>query len=417
MKHISVPIANTMEFIQTTKISPLIDKCMIKVCYIGENRNDSVIDKEAATILGENLPGSPIVGFYNKEEQDFEEHNKEILITDDKFELIDTTRPYGFVPTNAQVWFEKFTDDGIEHEYLMTEGYLWTSAYPECKRVITQGNNQSMELDKEKTTGIWTTSDNLNKRFFIINDGLIEKLCILGEDYEPCFEGAQIRQSFMLENKEFKMSLFSMIEELKEALNKGGFNQIMDENKVIEEQEVEYKEKPQKEDKEDSTKNQEEEDKKNIPPKKTDNSCNKDNKKEYILEEIQEYIDLKTKYDTLQNNFTVLQQEKEELAKANEELRQFKLTADRKEKQVMINSFYMLSDEDKQDVVKNIDTYSLDDIEAKLAITCVRNKVNFSEDKEDKPLNFSLNLGAVADDDNTVPAWVKAVKQNEQEDY
>lgn len=258
-----------MEFIQTTKISPLIDKCMIKVCYIGENRNGSIIDKEVATTLGENLPGSPIVGFYNKEEQDFEEHNQEISITDDKFELIDTTKPYGFVPTNARVWFEKFTDDGIEHEYLMTEGYLWTSAYPECKRVITQGNNQSMELDKEKTTGIWTTGNNSSKRFFIINDGLIEKLCILGEDYEPCFEGAQIQQSFMLENKEFKMSLFSMIEELKEALNKGGFNQTMDENKAIEEQEVEYKEKSQEEnDKKDSTKEKKEEDKENIPPKK-----------------------------------------------------------------------------------------------------------------------------------------------------
>ena len=37
-----------------------------------------------------------------------------------------------------------------------------------------------------------------------------------------------------------------------------------------------------------------------------------------------------------------------------------------KEKESMINSFYMLSDEDKKDVVENIDKYSIDDIEAKL---------------------------------------------------
>ena len=50
----------------------------------------------------------------------------------------------------------------------------------------------------------------------------------------------------------------------------------------------------------------------------------------------------------------------------------------------MIASFYMLSDEDKKDVVANIDTYSLDDIEAKLSIICVRNKVSFNLD-DDKP--------------------------------
>ena len=31
----------------------------------------------------------------------------------------------------------------------MTEGYLWKGQYPEAKRVIERGNNQSMELDDE----------------------------------------------------------------------------------------------------------------------------------------------------------------------------------------------------------------------------------------------------------------------------
>ena len=38
----------------------------------------------------------------------------------------------------------------------------------------------------------------------------------------------------------------------------------------------------------------------------------------------------------------------------------------------------MLSDKDKEDVVKNIDSYSLEDIENKLSVICFRNKVNFS---------------------------------------
>ena len=78
----------------------------------------------------------------------------------------------------------------------------------------------------------------------------------------------------------------------------------------------------------------------------------------------------------------------------------------------MIDGFYMLSAEDKKDVIENIDNYSLDDIEAKLSIICVRNKVNFSLDDDKKeetdPMVYSLN-----DNDNNgdnAPAWIKAVR-------
>ena len=75
----------------------------------------------------------------------------------------------------------------------------------------------------------------------------------------------------------------------------------------------------------------------------------------------------------------------------------------------MINSFYMLSDEDKKDVLENIDTYSLNDIEAKLSIICVRNKVNFNKDIDDnsnKPITYNLDTNI----DDGIPAWVKAVQ-------
>jgi hypothetical protein len=77
--------------------------------------------------LANSLPGSPIVGFFNKAKNDFEEHNRTINISNGKFELIDGTRPYGFVDLNAKVWFAKYLDDNsIEREYLVTEGFLWT---------------------------------------------------------------------------------------------------------------------------------------------------------------------------------------------------------------------------------------------------------------------------------------------------
>ena len=132
MMHISMP-SSEIEIIEST-ISPLISKCQIKVCYVGEqpNRNSTIITKEVAAEMGKHLPGSPIVGFYNPDIKDFEGHNQELVI-DDNGEIcfVDVTRPYGFVDVNAKVWFQKFIDDNsIEREYLVTEGYIWTGSYP-----------------------------------------------------------------------------------------------------------------------------------------------------------------------------------------------------------------------------------------------------------------------------------------------
>mgnify|MGYP004546913173 FL=1 len=153
--------------------------------------------------MGKKLPGSPVVGYFDQGSADFEGHNREIALRGGgKFEILDTTKPYGFVPTDAKVWFQKFDDEGVEHEYLVTECYIWTSAYPECQRILERGNNQSMELNKETQDGFWAKDNNSGDRIFIYNEALIEKLCILGESVEPCFEGAQFKTEFSLENME-----------------------------------------------------------------------------------------------------------------------------------------------------------------------------------------------------------------------
>lgn len=193
--HTSIKLTTPCEFIKVEPLNPLISKCQIKVCYVGEqpNRNKSIITKEVATQMANSLPGSPIVGYFNENTKDFEEHNRMIDISNGKFEMKDTTRPYGFVPTDAKVWFQQYQDDGqVIREYLCTEGYLWTGQYPECQRVIDKGNNQSMELDNDRIDAYWTKDENGKPKFFIVNEAVISKLCVLGEDNEPCFEGAGI---------------------------------------------------------------------------------------------------------------------------------------------------------------------------------------------------------------------------------
>ena len=222
MRHTSIKLNTPCEFINITKINPLISKCEIKVCYVGEepNRNKSVITKEVAAELAQSLPGSPIVGYFNEETADFGEHERALEIKDNKLILKDITKPYGFVDVGARCWFQKFLDDNtIEREYLMTEGYLWTGQYPESQRIIDQGNNHSMELDKENTDGFWTKDFNGRPQFFIINESIISKLCILGEEEEPCFEGSTITApiQFSLED-DFKTQMFSMMNKIQELI-------------------------------------------------------------------------------------------------------------------------------------------------------------------------------------------------------
>ena len=135
--------------------------------------------------------------------------------------------------------------------------------------------------------------------------------------------------------------------------------------------------------------------------------------KTYNLEEVVEYTELKAQYEELEAKFSALETEHENLKSEIEPLKAFKLEAEKKDKQAMIDQFYMLSDEDKADVIANIDTYSVDDIEAKLSIICVRNKVSFDLDENNKnsgnPTVYNLNNND--SDEANVPAWVKSLRE------
>ena len=70
----------------------------------------------------------------------------------------------------------------------------------------------------------------------------------------------------------------------------------------------------------------------------------------------------------------------------------------------------MLSDEDKAEVIENKANYSLDEIEAKLSVICVRKKVSFDledENKEEQPIT-TFSLGNI--ENEAVPAWISACK-------
>ena len=424
--HNSIAVDSPIEIFDVTPLNPLISKCNIKVCYVGDepNRNGSVITKAVAKDMAKSLPGSPIVGYYNENTEDFEGHNQIIDISNGEWKFKDTTQPYGFVPLDAKVWFQKFADDGIEHEYLMTEGYLWTGQYPETKRILEKGNNQSMELHEPTLKGFWSEDDNNGTSFFIINEAIISKLCILGEDIEPCFEGAQITRVQFSFEPQFQEKIMEMMAQVKEINEKGGTDSV-DKDKTQEMEEEVLEDKTQEEEapaepEVDETSEEEveeetlDEEVEETPEEEAEEALVEPEENsegeavKYNLDEIQEYIELKSNYEELENRFNEMKAEYEELVA-------FKLAADRKEKQAMIDGFYMLTEEDKKDVIENIDKYSLDDIEAKLSVICVRNRVSFDlNEEEEKPAPTVFNLEDTVSNDN-IPAWVKAAMAMKKE--
>ena len=443
--HQSIATIDSPEFInlQPLDINPLMSKCEIKVLYIGENRNHSYISKDVAEDMAKTLRGAPIVGYYKEEKEDFADHGERVILDDEgiKFECL--TKPYGFVAPDARVWFQKFedTDDfgnQIVREYLMTEGYLWTKQYEECQVALDEGRPQSMELDEESLDGHWSTNNKTGMDFFIINDAIFSKLCILGEDVEPCFEGAsvtapEVSTSFSKVDDTFKKTLYTMMQELKYALE-GGQDMDTENNNVNPEvaedivtpvdvngegtdfakdddktkcAKDEDKTKCVKDDKEKEEENADSDEEQDSQDDSDDSNDNKE-----------EEEDKDKKYSLLEENYNDLQQKYSLLEEEYNKLVQFKDEIENKQKDELIKSFYMLSDEDKADVITNKAKYSLDEIEAKLSVICVRKKVNFDLDDTDKNddnvENDKVTTYTLENTESSVPAWIAALKNTQK---
>ena len=445
--HQSVATIDSPEFLnlQPLDLNPLMSKCEIKVLYVGANRNHTFITEEVAAEIGKTLRGAPIVGYYRDSKEDFTDHGEKVIIDDEGIKFECQTVPYGFVAPDAEVWFQNFEDynekgESVTHKYLMTTGYLWTDQFPESSLPVNQGRPQSMEFQKESVKGRWETNYDNGMDFFIINDAIIQKICILGDDVEPCFEGASVTapnvsSKFTLDNN-FKNTLYSMMQDLKNALNEGRQQMENLEKTVtpeIEEAVVEYtqteetvsevnnttedtsapadyvkkdqEEKKEKESKDDGGEDAATDEDSN---KESDDSDDKDDDDDKDKKGAKKYELLEEELNSLKESYSVLQSQYQELV-------DFKREIDNQKKDALIAEFYMLSDEDKADVIQNKEKYTLDEIKAKLSVICFDKKISFTlnkevEDKEEEVITYSLNNN----EDSNLPDWVKAVKEQER---
>ena len=268
---------------------------------------------------------------------------------------------------NVEAPTTQFEDGGESGETTSTDA---TEGAPEGGEAPGQGDTipeegaESAEGIEGSSNPVETSETSLESSAVVdgveLNDTDKEILKTLGDDYAP--EG---------ETKE-------------EALVKDGATnvptQILQNAKAKNEEKKKNEDEKEKSDSEKSEDNTEDDEEKK--------------KKKFSLE--QELAELQTKFAALQAE--------------NAELLAFKQKVEEKEKDELIASFYMLSDEDKKDVIENKAKYSLKEIKAELSIICVDKKVNFNLENassvEEAPVTFNLNSHQA----DNLPAWLKAVE-------
>ena len=285
-----------------------------------------------------------------------------------------------------------------------------------------------MELDEKTLQGHWAENIKENMEFFIINDAIFSKLCILGDDVEPCFEGSgvtapQVSASFTLD-KEFKQTLFNMMNELREALEGGKVVTNVEKNAPETEEttvlETEFTAENQDDVNEsssiDNDVNSEESAEATFEKKEEQEKDTEDKDEATDDDKDEEDENDQKKYTAFEEKYTALETEYNALNEEVIELREFKANIENQQKDALINEFYMLSDEDKQDVIENKAKYTLEEIESKLAVICFKKKVNFNLENSDKNEDSTEETEStvftfdVDNKEDSTPDWIKAVE-------
>lgn len=180
-----------------------------RIFYKGGNRNGTYITDEFAEKLIASLPYAPVKGIYDSMAKDFTDHGTQRY----------QGRIYGVVPVDNHFAWEKHLDkDGIEREYACTDVLLYTAIYQKEALDIVECA-QSMELYADAIDGEWQFID--GKKYFVFTDGCFLGLQALGEDFEPCFEGAGF-YTLIAETLAERMKQF----ELDSKLDVGGKEQM-----------------------------------------------------------------------------------------------------------------------------------------------------------------------------------------------
>lgn len=159
------------------KYNEVLSKARCRIFYKYENRNGTYITDEFADMLLQSLPYAPIKGIYQPEEGDYTDHGHER----------NEGRIYGIVPENPNIaWEDNLDDDGVTRAYACADVLIFTALYEEANEIV--GKGQSMELYRPSLQ--YHEAIVKGRRMIVFDKGCFLGLQVLGDNTEPCFEGA-----------------------------------------------------------------------------------------------------------------------------------------------------------------------------------------------------------------------------------
>ena len=204
----------SMKIVYSSGISNIVkknssfDSGILKVAYVGRNRNGSFISKETFERCIKTIYNCPIVCRYDRDSDTIGAHDMELVKDrDGEMTIVNVTHPVGVIPESAKYWFEEYEDDSGVHEYLCVEALIWKrqEAYKKLKEDII--TDESMEIhvkDGEMVDGV-----------YMINDFEFLAFCLLGTA-EPCYESASLE---IFSYADFKSLLNDMMQDLKSSFS------------------------------------------------------------------------------------------------------------------------------------------------------------------------------------------------------
>lgn len=156
----------------------VLSQVRCRIFYKGLNRNGTYITDEFAEKLISTVSYVPVKGIFDATADDYTDHGRQ------RYE----GRIYGIVPEDPHFAWEKHLDeDGVEREYACVDVLLFTGIYQdEALKIVDK--SQSMELYADSIDGDWKIRN--GQKCFEFTEGSFLGLQVLGEDVEPCFEGA-----------------------------------------------------------------------------------------------------------------------------------------------------------------------------------------------------------------------------------
>lgn len=432
---------------QPIKVNSMFSFGRARIFYMGSNPNRSIIEGEAAYKLAASIPGTPIIGLYNYDTEDFEGHG-------------DGQSAFGFVPLEPNPTWVKIDENGKEREYLEVDVVVWDGRFEEAKNILSDNKSLSMELNPATLKGTMVRRG--EHMYYNITDAEFAGITVLGEDVEPCFKDAGFLNAYshmvseyakymnnMQENEEGGINHMENIDEVKvdevvepevnteETETEVVVDEVADAEveaeeesatdvEVVEETTIETDEQPADvvsseeapteetefaadEDKEDESeeesddKEDDKEDEKECPecgenPCVCKNSCDKE--KEYTLK----IAELEAQNESLT----------QELNAAREALNKYT----RKEKLEIITKFSTKLENGEEliaSLTEKVDELTKDEIKAELGsalVAQIEAEEVVEEETEEAPSNFSLNINVENELGNTAWDLVKRYKAN-----